>query len=446
MSATPQRTEITEFVMAHPLFGAHSHIQPVQEWAQTKPRYDSIGGYAHADLVTAAGPLGVGHRGPLADLDGDAHRRRYFQLWCDSRHTGYCRPIERACRDLLGLEYVEENADAIGDAIGRLVGDDPLESYRHVLRDRANVRWLVKDSINVPKAATKEAYPPEFVCFNYRDDGLMCIRSRAEVLDWEARWNRSLHSVGDLVAGLNESISACLATGRVTSFKLGVAYQRRLAFGEPTLHEAETAFARLMNVTVGPTVDGGPVERGVRSISRVGADALRPLQDYLVHQYLRRIEAEGKPLQVHTGYLAGNYGVLNHIRAMDLVPLLIRYPRVRFDLFHAGWPYTEQHAVLGKEFPNVWLNLCWMWAMNPVTAGRALDSWLACVPHGKIFAYGGDTGSPVCEYGYAQQARAGIARVLERKVRRGETTVDDAKAVATAVMLENGCRFHGLEP
>jgi len=437
-------SEIAEFVMQHPLFGAHSHICPVPQWRDTAAHFSSISGYATADLVCAAGPLGIGQT-HLPPVEDESYTRRYFQLWRASRFTGYCKATELACRDLLGLQYTEENATAIGEAIAKLIGDEPRASYCKVLREKANVRWLIKDSINLPEQTADDLYPAEFVRFNYRDDGLLAIRSRADILEREKRWKRSIHSVGDLVDGLNESISACLATGKVTSFKIGLPYQRSLAFGEPTLHEAERAFSRLMNVSPGTTIDGGPGP-GVRSISRISAEELRPLQDYLVHQYVRRAEAEGVGVQVHTGYLAGNSGVLNNIRTMEMVPFIIRYPRVRFDLFHAGWPYTEEHAIIGKEFPNVWLNLCWAWTMNPVTIERALDSWLACVPHTKIFAYGGDTGNPICEYGYAQQARTGIARVLEKWVERGDMTLEDAKEVAADIMLLNGCRFHGLEP
>ena len=428
--------DITDFVMVQPLFGAHSHIQTVGAWGETRPHPSSIGGYAGADLITAAGPAAIG-RSPLPPVDDPAHTKRYFELWRASRLTGYCRPIEMACRDLLGMEYVEKNAQAIGRAIGTIIGKDPRKSYRSVLRDRANVRWLIKDAVSTPQATADEDYPTDFIRFNYRDDGLLSIRSRADVNAREELWNRAVHSVCQLVAGLNESISACLATGKITSFKIGVPYSRSLAFTEPTLHEAEKGFSRLMNVTPGPTVDG--------NVSRPSAEELRPLQDYLVHQYARRIEAEGLGLQVHTGYLAGNSGVLNNIRVMEMVPFIIRYPRLRFDLFHAGWPYTEEHAVIGKEFPNVWLNLCWAWAMNPATMQRVLDSWLASVPHVKIFAYGGDTDSPICEYGYARQARVGIARVLQRWVARGDASLADAKEVAADIMLHNGCRFHGLE-
>jgi len=435
-------SEIGEFVMQHPLFGAHTHIGPVEEWAKTHAHFGSIQGYAAADLVTAAGPMGIGAT-HLPPPDAGDFTKRFFELWRACRFTGYCQATELACRDLLDLEYTEENAVAIGNAIKKLIGQDARASYGQVIRDRANIKWLIKDSISRPEETADILYPPEFVRFNYRDDGLLAIRSRADIEERERRWQRSIHSVSELVAGLNQSISSCLETGKVTCFKIGLPYQRSLAFTEPSLHEAEVAFSRMMNVTVGTMLDPGP-GRGITQQSRVSAGELRPLQDYLVHEYVRRAEAEDLGVQVHTGYLAGNSNVLNNIRVMEMVPFIIRYPRVRFDLFHAGWPYTEEHAVIGKEFPNVWLNLCWAWTMNPVTMGQALDSWLGSVPHKKIFEYGGDTNIPICEYGYAQQARIGIAKVLEKWIDRGDMTIGDAKEVAGDIMLRNGCRFHNL--
>jgi hypothetical protein len=440
--ASSPLSEITDFVMQHSLFGSHSHIQTVEEWAETPAHFSSIQGYAEADLITAAGPLGIGEA-HLPPQDAEDFTSRFFELWRASRFTGYCQATELACRDLLGLEYTEENAEAIGIAIKQLIGEDARASYTQIIRERANIRWLIKDAINRPEEAEDTLYPPEFVRLNYRDDELLAIRSRAVIVERERAWNHSIHSVSDLVAGLNESLSSCLATGKLTAFKIGLPYQRSLAFTEPTLHEAELAFNRLMNVTPHVVLDEGPGE-GVAQQSRISAAELLPLQDYLVHQYVRRAEVEDVGVQVHTGYLAGNCSLLLNIRAMDMVPFIMRYPRIRFDLFHAGWPYTEEHAVIGKQFPNVWLNLCWAWTMNPVTTENTLDSWLASVPHTKIFGYGGDVGNPVCEYGYAQQARIGIARVLERWIDRGEMTVEDAKEVAADIMLRNGCTFHDL--
>ena len=213
----------------------------------------------------------------------------------------------------------------------------------------------------------------------------------------------------------------CLATGKITSIKIGLASNRDLDFGYPSKSEAEQVFNRMMYLERG--------EKVLRSYERLGkkfgedmaipvlsSTDLRPLHDYLVHVYIQRAGDEDMPVQVHTGYLHGIQRDLRNINPMQLVPLLLRYKNTRFDLFHAGWPYTEELGAIGKNFPNVWISLCWAWAMNPISVERALESWLDCVPYNKIIGFGGDTKHPLEVYGYAMQAREGLARVLEKRI------------------------------
>jgi predicted TIM-barrel fold metal-dependent hydrolase len=171
---------------------------------------------------------------------------------------------------------------------------------------------------------------------------------------------------------------------------------------------------------------------------------LRPLHDYLLHTYIQRANDEDIPVQIHTGYLAGIQRDLRNINPMQLIPLLLRYRNTRFDLFHAGWPYTEEMGAIGKNYPNVWISLCWAWTMNPIAVERALDSWLDCVPYNKIIGFGGDAKHPLAVYGYAIQAREGLARVFEKRIERGDMDEVLAKDAARAIMLTNGCELHGV--
>jgi hypothetical protein len=118
---------------------------------------------------------------------------------------------------------------------------------------------------------------------------------------------------------------------------------------------------------------------------------------------------------------------------------------VRFDVFHASWPYSAFIGAAAKEFPNVWLDLCWAWAMNPVQMERILDEWLAAVPCNKIFAFGADTGNPFAQVGYAVQARKGIASVLNRAVEQGYMTPETAEFTARRIMFENALEFFNTE-
>ena len=143
------------------------------------------------------------------------------------------------------------------------------------------------------------------------------------------------------------------------------------------------------------------------------------------------------PVQIHTGYLAGNWGDIRWGDPAPLVPIFQNYRNVRFDLFHAGWPYSDFIGAVAKEFPNVWIDLCWAWAMNPVQMERVLDEWLSCVPSNKIFGFGADTLSPFPVVGYAHQARNGIANVMEKKLNTGEYDLETAKFVTRRIMHEN---------
>ena len=82
--------------------------------------------------------------------------------------------------------------------------------------------------------------------------------------------------------------------------------------------------------------------------------------------------------------------------------------------------------------------------MNPIAVERALDSWLDCVPYNKIIGFGGDTKHPLAAYGYAMQAREGLARVFENRLARGDMDENLAQEAARAVLLTNGCELHGL--
>jgi predicted TIM-barrel fold metal-dependent hydrolase len=236
---------------------------------------------------------------------------------------------------------------------------------------------------------------------------------------------------------MNANIDRFKETGRLAAFKLGIAYERDLVIGDPTSHEAELAFGRIR--TSKNSHEGSQQNAGA-----VNAQEERSLSDYMIHRLLQRASDEDIPVQIHTGYLAGNWGSLAGTKALHLIPVLEKYRQVRFDVFHASWPWTSELGAIAKNYPNVYPDMCWVWAMNPTESERTLAEWLDGVPFNKIFAFGADTGLPWCEVGYSIQARLGIARVLEEKVRRGFFSEATAREVASAIMLENGERFHGL--
>ncbi len=415
-------SEIRDFVMAAPLFDNHEHqagYSSLEERRETLSYREFIG-YAGADLVTAMGTEPA--EGGVEELSDE----EFFDLWKAVRTTGYGRATERACRAVADSDYTLENAEAITSALREMAADRSGEQIYADLLERAGVRWALNDpcwdSPTDLKFFTGEEYPDGFGQA-IRYDDVLVLSGRSSLKKLERALDRSIHTLAALDDALDAYTEKAAGKGRLKAMKCGLAYRRHLSFEDSSFAGAERAFQAVMQ--------GRSTE-------------LRPLHDYLFHRFVQRAEQFDLPVQVHTGYLAGNYGDLSRGDPTGLMPVFDRYRKVRFDLFHAGWPYSELMGAIGKEFPNVWLDLCWAWSMNPARMETVLSEWLAAVPHNKIFGFGGDTGSPFPLVGYALQARRGVANVLESKVARGDMDEATARSVAARIMHENAREFYGI--
>jgi hypothetical protein len=413
-------SEIREYVMEEPLFDNHEHQMGFSELQERKGEltYREFLGYADADVATAVGIGG----GP--DLDTE---EGFFEAWESVRTTGYGRATEMACRELLGLEFSAENAAEITAALREYAAAHSAEEIHVQLFELAGVRWVLNDCYwDVPTALEFAAGgdQPDFFGNTLRYDDILTVSDAEQMRGFGKALDRDLRSLGDLDEALDDYTERAIEGGNVLAMKAAMPYSRRLDFDDSAFADAERAFEALM--------------RGARA-------ELKPLHDYLFHRFIRRAAEFGLPVQLHTGYLAGNWGDPTRGDPTPLVPVLQRYRQVRFDLFHAGWPYCEVLGTIGKSLPNAWLDLCWAWAMNPTQMERVLDEWLGAVPHNKILGFGGDTGSPFPVPGYALQARAGIARVLEARIERGEFDLETARQVATRIMHKNSRELYPVD-
>lgn len=405
-------TAIRDFIQSEPLFESHDH-QPGfsrHDWSGiTFREFDS---YVRADIGIAMGTGLTEER--ISDND------EFFRHWPFFRTTGYGRPIEIAIRQLCDMELSRETADDVTQSLRdftakRSVGEVYDECFRLAnITGSVNDILPATDFLSTKKMDGKEY--PDIFRFAPRLDMLLVVSSTATIHELEKILGCSITSLQDLGQAMDRIVADAVALGRVAALKIGVAYNRCLDFDEVPETTAAEIFSALM---------AGRVTE------------LKPLHDYLFHRYLQCAMDHGLPVQIHTGYLAGLNTDIRQGDPAPLLPVFAKYPEIRFDLFHASWPYSEFIGAVGKHFPNVWLDMCWAWAMNPVQMERVLDEWLAAVPCNKILGYGSDTTTPFAVIGYAQQARDGIASVLERKIARGEYDEETAQFVARRVMHEN---------
>jgi hypothetical protein len=206
--------------------------------------------------------------------------------------------------------------------------------------------------------------------------------------------------------------------------KNSLAYQRSLDFQEVSYDMAKALFDRSSFQLTDP-------ER-------------KKLQDFMFHWIIRKSVEHDLPIQIHTGYLAGNGNTLDNGKPVKLNNLFLSYPEAKFVLFHGGYPWTGEYAALGKMFPNVYLDLVWLPQISREEAVHALDEMFDVVPYNKFF-WGGDCAFIEESTGSLEFGKEVVAQVLAKRIARGLLTRDVAEDMIQSVFRENAIRVFKLE-
>jgi len=242
--------------------------------------------------------------------------------------------------------------------------------------------------------------------------------------------------LGTTVTSLDEYLDACrrLFEGfkrfGAVAFKDQSAYTRAIDHGNPSRSDAEGQFNWFM-------------EDPRRSAAY--PDGIRALDDYLFHAFMRMAADMDLPVQIHTGHMAGIRNDIRKANAIGLTKVLELHRNVRFDLFHANWPYSGELLYLAKNFPNVTIDFCWANIVDPIYCQDLFKRALSSVPHGKIHGYGSDfSGNADRAWAHAQIARENIAIALSDMVETEYLDLDEAKEVAHCWLFANANEFFRL--
>lgn len=415
---------LREYVGGLALIDTHEHIVPESEWlAVPQDLFSWFPHYASSDLVSAGMPIPVLEEVRNPQLPLEQRWRQFAPYWQAARNTAYCRALLIAARDLHGVEDI--NADTWRELSDKIAASRRPGWYRHVLREKAGIEVSLNDTDYIARERSDWGL---FAPVRRMDD-VVSVRSRAELRQLERDYGLAVHSLGDLERLIGLIVERAVAQGYV-ALKNAIAYRRPINFDIVTRHEAEQLFNRLPNYL-------DELRAKVYPGVALGWQEAKPLQDYLVHQFLRAAVDQHLPVQIHTGLQEGDGNILAHSNPLLLVNLFCEYPEVKFDLFHAGYPWTSEMATLGKNFANVYLDMCWVHVISPAVGRRVLDEWLETVPGNKILAFGGDYRFPEGAYAHAVMAREVVAKVLAAKVEEGYFSESEAKAMAKRLLHDN---------
>jgi predicted TIM-barrel fold metal-dependent hydrolase len=346
----------------------------------------------------------------IRDPDVPASRKwaAFEPYWKYVRGTGFGQALCLAVREVYGIaEITAGSLPRINAAIAE--GNKP-GIYRNILKTKARVAHALNDAVVSP-ADMPLLLPAR------RFDHLIVPRDLALV---EKLTNTSITTFAGLKRAIEDHFARAVKENMV-AIKSALAYSRAIRFEDVPERDAAAEFER------------GPSNPPSRKVA-----------DHLFHHLMQLAEAHRIPVQIHTGMLAGNRPEMGRTRPVLLTNVLTKYSRVRFDLFHAGYPYHREVVVLAKQLPNVHADLCWMHIVAPSVARTVLHEMLDAVPANKIMGFGGDYRYPELSYAHLIMARRNIATVLAERVESGASSEEDAAAVGRWLLADNPARLFVL--
>jgi hypothetical protein len=433
-----QATELYQRIRAEieliPLVDTHEHL--IDERTRLSRKIDLFYLFAHyasSDLVSAGMSEQTLERLNNPDLPLDERWAEFAPYWKAARTTGYGRALLLAVRDLFDTDDINEATyTALSE---RIAASNTGGWYHQVLKARANIDVSILDPLEELDPTPLEETDRRFCVPVLRVDEFLKLCDRVGLEQMEKRSGRAIHSLGDLERVLDAYFERGAAAG-VVAVKVAVAYDRSLDFDKVTHHDAERVFNQLTRYPA--------ISRDFKPQPPLSFAEAKPMQDYLMHQVIRRAIARELPIQIHTGLQEGNGNVLSNAHPLRLVNLLTEYREARFDLFHASYPYQGEAAALGKNFPNVYLDMCWLHVISPWVARQTLHEWIETVPGNKIFAFGGDYLFVEGAYAHSRIARDNVAEVLAEKVVDGYLAEDEAMMLAHGLLRDNALTFFRL--
>ena len=394
----------------------HSHTQlRRQYYAASGFDLFTMTSYFERDIATTAG-------GPIYDgaTTDEARWERLKAVLEKSRNVSYWRHNLTVYRELFGLkdpELTDANWKQVNEAI-RERSRDPAW-YDHVTRDVCRLETQVR---NIPWF---EDWEPEYFTAILRMESALELHQEKTRKELGAYLDTSIGSLKAAKAALADLTERYVQQGAI-GIKLAHAYGR-------TLHSLPVTEDRA----------AGLFDRALRK-EELTPSEVKELQDHVIF-YLADLADEMKLIfQIHTG-VQGNWGYIPDSDPLLLIPLIKAFPNVRFDLFHAGYPYSRMIGMLGKHYPNVWLNMAWMYVISIAASRQLLSEWIDLVPGYRILGFGSDVGFPEMIFGHLKMARSCVADVLASKVEGDFLSEEEALSLARRLFRDNGVAFYGLE-
>lgn len=389
---------------------AHEHLSPESVRTSTKVDvFTLFSHYTRADLLVAGMSDADYQLTQNAHLPLEHRWRLFSPYWEHIRWASYARAALLAAQRFYGVDDINEHTYV--ELSERMAEGNTPGIYERVLRGACRIRVALTQCSRTDLGSP--LLTPVMPLVTAMETWAQV--SRPTLTDWQGNPRVlapkvAVRTLDDLLDANRQYIEQVKAEGAVGLKMMSNPYQ------QPDRQAALECFEDL--------------RRGRRH----SLPDPNPMRDYVVEEMIRYAGERDLVVCVHTGY----WGDFRTLDPLHMIPLLQRHPRVRFDLYHLGYPWVRESIMLGKGFANAWLNFCWTHVISQRFATDALDEVIDLVPVNKIIAFGGDYALPVEKvYGHLVMAREDLARVLAARIERGQFGEEQALELARKWLWDN---------
>lgn len=391
------------------IIDAHEHLPPESVRLSLKVDvFTLFSHYTRVDLISSGMPDEYWNKihDPSIPLE---ERWRIFAPYLKMiKYGSYARPAFIAAKEIYGFDDINErNYKEISE---RIAAENTPGIYRRILREKCKIRVALTQQ-------NRTDYDLDLLIPIMPLDTYAAVRSKKVIDDHASKLGWNIRSLNDYLDMVREGIERWRKVGVVG---LKMSSHKYLPYNRS---KAVALFDKIMH-------DGKELP------------FMNPLYCFLVEEILDIAADLNMVVAVHTGM----WGDFRDLDPQHMIPIFGRHPKTRFDMYHLGIPYVREAIIIGKNFPNVWLNLCWCHIISQKLTCSALSEVIDLVPINKIIAFGGDYNIPVEKvYGHLVMAREDIAKVLGERVEDGLMTENEAIEVAKMWFYDNPKNLYQLK-
>jgi len=390
----------------------HEHLPPESERVKLKVDVCFLfSHYTRNDLISAGMSPSEYERMLNPELSLDERfgiLERYLPF---IRFGSYARPAFIALRDIYGYsDITRQNYREISEKMAEM---NKPGIYRKILVERCKAKFVLTQ-------AGRTDYTEPFMIPILPLDYVALVRSREDVEKRSSEFGLDVRTLDDYIAWMRRRLETWKQNERVVGLKTSALPRKE---PPPTRQRAEEAFKAIMN--------GNATEEDKND-----------LHLFLTEETFRICAELDLVVAVHSGV----WGDFRRLDPRLMIPQFTRHPETKFDLYHMGMPWVRDTAFIGKNFPNVYLNLCWSHIVSPMMVRTSLPEYVDIVPVNKIIAFGGDYSAPAIEkvWGHLVMARENIAHALASLINDGRMDLEQALWIVRLWFYENPARLYNL--